>query len=401
MSNEEYIEMCEAYTNEKFANLCADAVRDSMDSFIAEMTAEAELRSSAVDTLIELERNRRLHEEEEIGFSMSPNRMNLEQFYPEVAIPMPVWFNLLNEIEDRREQRVLAVDFACEEFDLPPINWSQEEEEGAADDAEEEEVLLCQPIFTAPIPLGDCPICMDPLQMVNFAVTKCGHSFHASCLLRSVEDSSDCPMCRAELTKHKERTNYDDIEWVEYEEEEEGTEVDDDEGTEVDEDYEEEPTDEEEERRRIPSLDNEPHWDLSPTAEAERKREDEEFAAFAKTFDERTSHSIFVQAQDTYGEAHECFTKSHGFHAAGDSWNAHKYQCHFATLIQKGHKLMSLTKRLRPDTNANDHTWQTNRKTTKYLDPSAPAKDFLSAIMKSENSKKQQQEQQPLDIELD
>ena len=406
MSNEEYIEMCEAYTNEEFAILCADAERDSMDSFIAEMSAEAELRSSAIDTLIELERNRRQEEEEDPGFSMSPNRANLEQFYPDVTVPMPVWFNLLNEIEDRRQQRDLAVDFACEEFDLPPINWSQEHTEGAEEDAEqeegeeeedaeEEEELLCQPIFTAPIPLGDCPICMDPLQMVDFTVTKCGHSFHASCLLRSVEDSSDCPLCRKELTKHKDRTNYDDIEWVEYEGE--GTEVDEDE----DEDYEEEPGDEEEERGRIPSLENEPHWDAPPVsreAQEQKKREEEEFATFSKAFADRTSHSIFVQAQDTYGEAHECFARSHAFRAAGDHWNGHKYQCHFAKLIEKAHDLMTLTHRPRPDDNATSkYTWQTNRKTTSYLDPSAPAKDFLSAIMK----KQQEQQQQPLEIELD
>jgi len=403
MSNEEFIAMCEAKTDKEFAILCAESERESMDSFIAEMSAEAELRSSAIDTLIELEMSRRQKEEEEIGFSMSPNRANLEQFYPEVTIPMRQWFSLLNEIEEspRRERNNLDTDFAGEEFDLPPINWSQEEDDEGADEEQEEQAPLCQPIFEAPIPLGDCPICLNELQMVDFTVTKCGHSFHASCLLRSVEDSSDCPMCRNQLTKQKNRTNYDDIEWVEYEGE--GTEVDDEEGTEVD----DEEVDDEEERR-VPSFspDNEPHWDepwdepsMSPEAIAERKRKDEEFTAFARTFLGRTSHSIFIQAQDTYGEAHACFAKSNAFRAAGDHWNGHKYQCRFAELIEKGHRLMRITERPRPDDDANNYAWQTNRKTITYLDPSAPAKDFLSTLF----SKREQEQPKSntLDINID
>jgi hypothetical protein len=368
-----------------------------MDSFIAEMSAEAELRSSAIDTLIELERNRRLQQEEEDpGFSMSPNRANLEQFYPEVTIPMHQWFNLLNEIEEeehRRDRNNLDTDFAGEEFGLPPINWT-EDTEGVDD---EEQAPLCQPIFTAPIPLGDCPICLNELQMVDFTVTKCGHSFHASCLLRSVEDSSDCPMCRNQLTKQKDRTNYDDIEWVEYE----GTEVDDDEGTEVDD---EEVDDEEERRDPSFSPDDEPHWDappMSPEAIAERKKSEEEFTAFTETFVGRTSHSIYIQAQNTYSEAHTAMTKSHAFRAAGDHWNAHEYQCHFAKLIEKGDRLMSITRR-RPDDDANNkYTWQTNRKITTYLDPSAPSKDFLSTLLSTREQEKPKSNTLDINIDLD
>jgi hypothetical protein len=209
-------------------------------------------------------------------------------------------------------------------------------------------------------------------------------------------------MCRNQLTKQKNRTNYDDIEWVEYEgtevDEDEGTEVDEDEGTEVD----------EEEERRVPSFspDNEPHWDEpwdepSVTAEAiaERKRKDEELATFAATFLGRTPHSIYIQAQDTYGEAHACFAKSNAFCAAGDHWNAHKYQCHFAKLIEKGHRLMTITERRRPDDDANNYTWQTNRKVITYLDPSAPAKDFLSTLLSIREQ--EQPKSNTLDINID
>jgi len=319
-----------------------------------------------------------------VGYTMSPNDMNLEQFYPDVSIPMHAWFSLLNEIEEqhRQERNNLDVDFAGEEFDLPSINWSEDEEqEEKEEEEEEEEGPMCQPIFTAPIPLGECPICMDALEMVDFTVTKCRHSFHASCLLRSAEDSSDCPMCRKQLTKKRERTNYDDIEWVEYEGDEE-----DEEATEYDEEGDDD-EDEEEERGRIPDVwqDDEPHWDAPlMTAEdlAQRKKKDEEFTTFAATFIGRTSHSIYIQAQDTYGEAHVCFTKSHAFRAAGDSWNAHKYQCRFAELIQKGHGLLSLTEKRRRPNEANDKAiWQTNRKTHTYISPAASSKDFLASIL--------------------
>jgi hypothetical protein len=307
-----------------------------------------------------------------VGYTLSPNRAILQEFYPDIQVPIPQWFNLLDEIRANRleEAEVSAV------LDDEESIWT--DDEGEEEQEEEDEGPMCQPIFTAPIPLGECPICMDALEMVNITVTKCGHSFHASCLLRSVEDSSDCPMCRRQLTKKRERTNYDDIEWVEYEgdeEDEEATEYDD----EGDDDDGDDDGDEEEERG-----DNEPHWTDPPMnaeAIAQRKKKDEEFTTFAARFVDRTSHSIFIQAQDTYGEAHVCFAKSHAFHAAGDSWNAHKYQCRFAELIQKGHGLMSLTgKRRRPDED-NNPIWTTNRKTTTYLDPSAPTKDFLVSIL--------------------
>jgi Zinc finger, C3HC4 type (RING finger) len=308
-----------------------------------------------------------------VGYTLSPNRAILQEFYPDIQVPIPQWFSLLHEIRENR-QHTLEPEFEAEVstvLDDEESIWT--DGEGEEEQEEEDEGPMCQPIFTAPIPLGECPICMDTLEMVNFTVTKCGHSFHATCLFRSVEDSSDCPLCRKRLTKKRERTNYDDIEWVEYEEE-------DDEATEYDEGGDEDDGEDEEEERG----DNEPHWTEPPMnaeAIAQRKKKDEEFTTFAATFAGRTSHSIFIQAQDTYGEAHVCFTKSHAFRAAGDHWNAHQYQCRFAELIEKGHILMMLTeKRRRPDED-NNSIWQTNRKTHTYISPAASSKDLLVSIL--------------------
>jgi hypothetical protein len=204
-------------------------------------------------------------------------------------------------------------------------------------------------------------------------------------------------MCRNQLTKQKDRTNYDDIEWVEYEGTEVDEEEDEDEGTEVD----DEEVDEEEERGRVPSFSPDDEPSMSPEDIAERKKSEEEFTAFAATFVGRTSHSIYIQAQDTYGEAHVCFAKSNAFHAADDHWNAHKYHCHFAKLIEKGHSLMSIT-RGRPDDDANNtYTWQTNRKMTTYLDPSAPAKDFLSTLLSTREQELPKSNTLDIDIDLD
>jgi hypothetical protein len=44
-----------------------------------------------------------------------------------------------------------------------------------------------------------CSICLDPVNnRLNCCVTKCGHSFHTSCLLRT---KGTCPNCRSELTE--------------------------------------------------------------------------------------------------------------------------------------------------------------------------------------------------------
>lgn len=57
----------------------------------------------------------------------------------------------------------------------------------------------------------DCVICMEPLGKKNVCVTECGHSFCTSCLLRSAQRNTDCPLCRTELAPRTELVSSDDL----------------------------------------------------------------------------------------------------------------------------------------------------------------------------------------------
>ncbi len=48
----------------------------------------------------------------------------------------------------------------------------------------------------------ECPICFDKLGTKNFSVTKCGHTFCTSCLLKSSNRNGLCPLCRSELSEN-------------------------------------------------------------------------------------------------------------------------------------------------------------------------------------------------------
>lgn len=48
----------------------------------------------------------------------------------------------------------------------------------------------------------ECPICFDKLGTRNFSVTKCGHTFCTSCLLKSSNRNGECPLCRSELSEN-------------------------------------------------------------------------------------------------------------------------------------------------------------------------------------------------------
>jgi hypothetical protein len=64
----------------------------------------------------------------------------------------------------------------------------------------EHKVVICQPIFETDY-RGECPICCDPMTMVDFCITRCGHAYHTSCLLESIMTSTEsgCAMCRRQL----------------------------------------------------------------------------------------------------------------------------------------------------------------------------------------------------------
>ena len=51
---------------------------------------------------------------------------------------------------------------------------------------------------------GDCPICYAPMKNKKLVQTKCGHKFHADCLIRWAQKSwptESCPICRTELER--------------------------------------------------------------------------------------------------------------------------------------------------------------------------------------------------------
>ena len=45
----------------------------------------------------------------------------------------------------------------------------------------------------------DCPICMEDLKETDLLVTRCGHQFHGTCMIRHMKIHDNCPMCRGVL----------------------------------------------------------------------------------------------------------------------------------------------------------------------------------------------------------
>jgi len=52
----------------------------------------------------------------------------------------------------------------------------------------------------------ECPICMDDIDFTkNCITTECGHTFHASCVMRNVATNGfACPMCRTAMAEEYE-----------------------------------------------------------------------------------------------------------------------------------------------------------------------------------------------------
>ena len=74
---------------------------------------------------------------------------------------------------------------------------------------------------------GECPICMEELQIgKNCVTTECGHRFHTNCLMTSVAHNGfGCPYCRSVMA---EEVIEDEDEEDEYEEDDEEDDEDDD-----------------------------------------------------------------------------------------------------------------------------------------------------------------------------
>lgn len=104
------------------------------------------------------------------------------------------------------DQRLLSMDFGDDESEA----WAEEESEEQV--AEPEPEPEREPLFESPIPLGECPICYEELKMIDFTVTKCGHTFHSSCMFQALANNLDCPMCRCQLLVVQEDEDEEDQE---------------------------------------------------------------------------------------------------------------------------------------------------------------------------------------------
>jgi len=82
---------------------------------------------------------------------------------------------------------------------------------------------IAEPLFELPCDceLPDCAICLDPIAMVNVTVTTCGHTFHSSCVFKSLKANDNCPLCRHELVEPLE----DDDEFEEIDDDDDDNET--------------------------------------------------------------------------------------------------------------------------------------------------------------------------------
>ena len=48
----------------------------------------------------------------------------------------------------------------------------------------------------------ECPVCYEKIGTKNFSITKCGHEFCTSCLLKSANRNGECPICRNNLCEN-------------------------------------------------------------------------------------------------------------------------------------------------------------------------------------------------------
>ena len=51
----------------------------------------------------------------------------------------------------------------------------------------------------------NCPVCLEPIEIMNSTTTPCGHSYHFTCFMRAFENSYECSVCRSDV--FPERTN--------------------------------------------------------------------------------------------------------------------------------------------------------------------------------------------------
>lgn len=60
--------------------------------------------------------------------------------------------------------------------------------------------------------MSECPICVQPLEDSSSTRTKCGHTFHESCLFHwTVRGNRTCPCCRGGIEVSKAHELFTDI----------------------------------------------------------------------------------------------------------------------------------------------------------------------------------------------
>uniref|UniRef100_A0A6C0I5B9 RING-type domain-containing protein n=1 Tax=viral metagenome TaxID=1070528 RepID=A0A6C0I5B9_9ZZZZ len=127
---------------------------------------------------------------------------------------------LLQEMIKRKEIELITlidedygVLFSNKEQEQEDVDEEEDDEdvwtdidEDEEEDEEEEEVYDCheiihKPLFVLPTDsdIGECVICFDAIEAVNMIITRCGHSFHASCCIASLKENNGCPLCRTQL----------------------------------------------------------------------------------------------------------------------------------------------------------------------------------------------------------
>ena len=100
-------------------------------------------------------------------------------------------FNTIEDAPSSEIENRAASLLALEDGQVDDDTDKAEDEETASDsEAEDEEPALAE--------LPECAICHDQLTGTDTTSTKCGHAFHAMCLVNwTVDGKTSCPMCRA------------------------------------------------------------------------------------------------------------------------------------------------------------------------------------------------------------
>ncbi|XP_047331630.1 RING-H2 finger protein ATL66-like [Impatiens glandulifera] len=91
---------------------------------------------------------------------------------------------------------------------MPELN--SDEDDGVAENSradEEERDLLVSEMAMVCDPVGECAVCMEGFQTDVGSMakrTRCGHVYHAHCITKWLSTRQSCPLCRSQITGHRE-----------------------------------------------------------------------------------------------------------------------------------------------------------------------------------------------------